>query len=555
MSTLANHWAAIQHCNILRRVLITGTTFILFAVTPLHAQSYQDLRDFDCPTGCSPYDNGRLIQGSDGYFYGTTGYGGTKSHGTIFKVDTTGTSYSVLFNFNGKNEGYLPLGGLTLATVDKKFYGTTAGGGTSNYGILFSFDPKTSTFTVLHNFSSTESSPAVAPIEAKNFALYGTTQSGELYLFNVAKQTFQVLPGTAPRVPNAPPFQASDGYLYGTSQDGGAHNYGTVFRVTLPGKVQIVHSFSGPDGIEPRAPVVQGKDGNLYGTTYYDNDKHDAGTIFRLALPSLKLTTLHTFVGTDGNSPAAGLVAATDGNLYGTTAYGGSNGVGTIFQMTVGGVFTHLFDFSGMGGSVIGNGPGTGLTEHTNGVLYGLTTYGGANGPGEGDGVFYSLTLPNFSTHITLCCNWWMILDQPVMILGQNLTGAINIEFGSVQAPFQQGSNTYLTAEVPSAAIDSLITVTLATGEQVQSQQAVHILPKIGNLDPSSGPVGTQVNIVGGGFARTSKVTFGGVTATSFRVLSPSAIQATVPQGAMTGMVTVKTPNGGAASKENFTVN
>jgi hypothetical protein len=163
--------------------------------------------------------------------------------------------------------------------------------------------------------------------------------------------------------------------------------------------------------------------------------------------------------------------------------------------------------------------------------------------------------LPNFSTNITLCCNWWMILDQPVEILGQNLTGAINVQFGSVQARFQPGSDTYLTAEVPSAAIDSLITVTLATGEQVQSQQVVHILPKIGNLDPSNGPAGTQVNIVGGGFARTSKVTFGGVAATTFRVVSPSAIQATVPQGAMTGVVTVTTPNGRTASKQSFTVN
>jgi hypothetical protein len=74
-----------------------------------------------------------------------------------------------------------------------------------------------------------------------------------------------------------------------------------------------------------------------------------------------------------------------------------------------------------------------------------------------------------------------------VTILGQNLTGVVNVYFGSVQAQFRPGSDTYLIAEVPSAAIDGLVTVTLATGEQIESQQVVHILPKITNLDPSSG--------------------------------------------------------------------
>jgi hypothetical protein len=158
-------------------------------------------------------------------------------------------------------------------------------------------------------------------------------------------------------------------------------------------------------------------------------------------------------------------------------------------------------------------------------------------------------------SHIALCCTWWVILDQPVTILGQNLTGVVNVYFGSVQAQFRPGSDTYLIAEVPSAAIDGLVTVTLATGEQIESQQVVHILPKITNLDPSSGPVGTPVGIVGGGFAGTTKVTFGGVAAANVTLLTPGLIQATVPVGATTGKVEVVTPNGSARSKETFTVN
>jgi hypothetical protein len=157
--------------------------------------------------------------------------------------------------------------------------------------------------------------------------------------------------------------------------------------------------------------------------------------------------------------------------------------------------------------------------------------------------------------NITLCCNWWVILDQPVTILGDNLNEVINVNFGSVAAQFQAGSSTHLTAEVPSAAIDSPVTVTLATGEQVESQQVVHILPSITNLDPSSGPVGMRVAIVGGGFAGTKKVTFGGVKATDFTVVTPALIQATLPQGAKTGKVRVVTPNGSATSEVTFTVN
>jgi hypothetical protein len=128
-----------------------------------------------------------------------------------------------------------------------------------------------------------------------------------------------------------------------------------------------------------------------------------------------------------------------------------------------------------------------------------------------------------------------------------------------VSAQFRPGSETYLTATVPGKAVDGYVTVTLTnplTGQQqkLQSQQSMHILPIITNLDPSSGLVGTQVHVVGSGFLRATTVTFGGVKATSFTVLTPAMIEATVPAGAKTGKVSVTTPNGTAVSKETFTV-
>jgi len=142
-----------------------------------------------------------------------------------------------------------------------------------------------------------------------------------------------------------------------------------------------------------------------------------------------------------------------------------------------------------------------------------------------------------------------------VQILGSELTQAIEVTFAGVQAQFQPGTDTYLTSQVPEAAVDGPITVTLATGLQLQGQVTIHILPMITNLDPGSGPVGTEVGIVGGGFAGATKVTFGGVNATSFRVVSPNMIQASVPTGAKTGKVKVVTPDGTATSKQKFVVN
>jgi hypothetical protein len=170
-------------------------------------------------------------------------------------------------------------------------------------------------------------------------------------------------------------------------------------------------------------------------------------------------------------------------------------------------------------------------------------------------GVFYSLTPSNRILILIVEGPVWLKPGGPVEIFGNNLTHVINLTFGGVQAQFQAGSDTYLVATVPTSALDGLITATFDTGQQIQSQKVVHMLPNITNLDPSSGPVGTQVGIVGGGFAGTKKVTFGGVRATHFTVVNPTLIQAKVPTGAKTGKVGVTTPNGTATSKQTFTVN
>ncbi len=134
--------------------------------------------------------------------------------------------------------------------------------------------------------------------------------------------------------PTAGLVQGFDGNLYGTTYGGGAHNWGTVFKIaTSGGTLATLYSFAHTDGALPDAPLLQGSDGNLYGTTFAGG-LHDKGTVFEITTGG-SLTTLYTFGFTDGANPQAGLVEASDGNLYGTTYEGGAHDFGIVFRLPV----------------------------------------------------------------------------------------------------------------------------------------------------------------------------------------------------------------------------
>jgi uncharacterized repeat protein (TIGR03803 family) len=350
------------------------------AAAPLRAQSYQDLYDFACATGCTPH--GRLTQGTNGNLYGTTASGGSNNYGTIFMVNPTGTPYTVLWNNFNATTG-APSGGLTLASYDGNFYGTTT-------NTLFRFNPSTLALTVLHTFSSTEGVPNGPPVESKNKDyLYGLgtlgASPGTVYRLTVSTATFELLPKTVPAYPSGPLLLASDGNLYGATGSGGHYDAGTIFRITPAEAIKNLYSFTdGSDGDSPNAPLAQGKDGNLYGTAYNGGYYLTYGTTFEILLPSDSFSTGYSFDGPAGAgvNPSAGLLAATDGNFYGTTYNGGVDGLGTLFEMQAGGSYIPLFDFAGSVGTVSGANPNTTLVEDTNGIFYGLTPSGGANGEG-----------------------------------------------------------------------------------------------------------------------------------------------------------------------------
>ncbi len=134
-------------------------------------------------------------------------------------------------------------------------------------------------------------------------------------------------------------MQGSDGALYGTTSGGGAHGYGTGFKLNTNGTgYTVLHNFTadGQDGYDPRTGLVQGSDGGLYGTTV-EGGTHDKGMVFKLGTNGGGYTRLYSFIGTggDGRSPQAGLVQGSDRAFYGTTYAGGTYDNGTVYRLLV----------------------------------------------------------------------------------------------------------------------------------------------------------------------------------------------------------------------------
>ncbi len=153
--------------------------------------------------------------------------------------------------------------------------------------------------------------------------------------------------------------------------------------MVLPAQVfTTLHQFDGADGAYPEAALIQAADGALYGTTA-SAGANGGGTIFKMT-PRGKLITLYNFCSqggcADGEHPAAGLVQASNGDFYGTTFQGGTNGYGTIFEVTPSGTLTTLYSFCSQTGCPEDSAHNRALVQASNGQFYGTTQYGGANG-------------------------------------------------------------------------------------------------------------------------------------------------------------------------------
>jgi uncharacterized repeat protein (TIGR03803 family) len=200
--------------------------------------------------------------------------------------------------------------------------------------------------------------------------------------------------------------EGSDGNFYGTTYSGGTGlgcngqaisqygGCGTVFMVTPGGKLTTLHNFDVSDGAFPLGALVQGADGDLYGTTSYGGPYSCTstcgyGTIFKVS-PTGTFSSLWAFSGTDGSLPIAGLVQGTDGNFYGTTFFGGASQKGNVFQMTPRGALVNIYSFAG---GTSGSNPAANLIQHSKPAANVLVFIGTANDGGiRGSGVLYAVT-------------------------------------------------------------------------------------------------------------------------------------------------------------------
>ena len=353
--------------------------------------------------GAIPY--AALVQGGDGYLYGTTYSGGTNGQGTVFKISTNG-ALTGLHSFNGTNEGRYPQAGLVQGS-DGIFYGTTSNGGTNGWGTVFKISTN-GALSTLHSFPSDGDlfhdggSPEAGLVQGSDGSLYGTTYHGgtngwsiegpETYGYGTVFKIgtggalttlYEFTGGSDGANPEAALVLGSDGDLYGTTYGGGPYGWGTVFKITTNGALTSLHVFDidsvSFDGGNPEAGLVQGSDGSLYGTGF-------AGTVFKITTNGV-LTTLHSFKGSIIGYPVGGLAQGSDGYLYGTTSgniagydFGSDDSVikldnGTVFKISTNGELTTLYSFPG-GDSSAPNG----LVQGRDGSFYG-TTYGDPNNP------------------------------------------------------------------------------------------------------------------------------------------------------------------------------
>ncbi len=321
-------------------VLATGTA---------QAQTYTEsvLYSFaGPPDGAYPYAG--LVRDAQGNLYGTTAHGGANSDGAVFKLDTNGNE-TVLYSFMGGGDGANPQAGL-VRDAQGNLYGTTWGGGAYSDGTVFKLDTSGNE-TVLYSFTGTGGD--------------GTNSQAGL-------------------------VRDAQGNLYGTTWGGGAYSLGTVFKLDITGKETVLHSFmGGGDGAQSYAGLARDAQGNLYGTTEYGGASN-LGTVFKLDATGEE-TVLYSFGENsgDGTGPTTGLVRDAQGNLYGTTAFGGDtackvilyrSGCGTVFKLDTAGNETVLHSFTRTNGD--GVGPLAGLVRDAQGNLYGTTNSGGSSGWG-----------------------------------------------------------------------------------------------------------------------------------------------------------------------------
>lgn len=368
------------------------------------------------------YPHESLSVGADGRIYGC-------GYDSIFamSLDGAGQVITRLTGITGDRPGSNPAAPLPVSGGG--FVGVGRSGGSYDVGVVYRLDgagaysrvadfPGSSQSLVARNPKSRlvfgaggdvylatdrgiirwQASGAASIFSSKSFYQIAGGSDGTIYGVNYNEVNAVGADGSASRVGGsfqdnegryivAPPLEGSDGNLYGVTSDGGAKNFGTIYRTTKDGVRTVLASFTGKTGAVPGREasdqLTEAGDGNFYGVTrsggvgtssIYD---YGNGTIFRIT-PSGSYSTLVKFSGTGGNTPGrypqGPLTLGPDGGLYGISTYGGVNGSGVLFRVSTNGAYTVLANF----GSLTNDPryPAGSVVVMPDGTVYGVSSYG-----------------------------------------------------------------------------------------------------------------------------------------------------------------------------------
>ena len=410
----------------------------IFRMTPAGdiTSVYKFCSQPNCADGAFPQT--APILGSDGNLYGVTYAGGSGgSAGVFYRLTADGTFkalYSFCANFPCPDAGQDP-NGIILAS-DGNFYGTTNYGGGAGVGTFFKITPA-GKYTQLYSFCS-----------------QANCNDGSYSLF--------------------PPVQGKDGNFYGTADSGGTLGGGVFYKITAAGAYTVIHNFCGygncPAGEYAWAyTITQGANGNFYGTT-------EAGAFEITATGHYTALASFKHEPEDMGWPGTPLILASDGNFYGTFIGGGSGSwapyaTGSIYEITPAGELKALYDFcpgcNADGSTMPGYTPLDPVFQGTDGNFYGTTAYGGIGGPKGGAGDVGFGTAFQFSNGLSPLVETVPVAGkagQSVIILGYGLTGTTSVTFNGVEAEFTVESDTYIKATVPKGATTGTVSVETPAG-------------------------------------------------------------------------------------------
>jgi uncharacterized repeat protein (TIGR03803 family) len=350
-----------------------------------------------------------------------------------------------------------------------------------------------------------------------------------------------------------------DGNFYGTTYIHTVAGYGEVFRVSASGTVKVLYTFANTtDGGSPWAPPIQASDGNFYGVTQ--------GTVpvaYKITMPAATFSVLANLPGPS----IAPLIVATDGNFYGTTVTGGTFNKGTVFQLTRKGVLKVIYSFgNGSNDALTPDGP---VMQAADGKLYGTTYWGGAIGLGA----VYQLTTAG-AYKILHSFNGTDGSHSPAGLVqgSDNFLYGVTVAGGGIgNGAFFKINTTGTTYRVlhdfdgktsggspgstPLLHTNGILYGwgTVGPKEGVLYSMNVGLKPLASLVVLTSGKVGTTVGIIGQGFSSATGVKFGTGTGT-FTVVSDTYMTAAPAAGATTGKVTVLEPSGNLVTPQTFKV-